>query len=152
MSGKRRWIRTNALVACLAALCPLSLSQAASAPDTGAYFTVASNDGKATFVIRLTEPARIREARAIISGMQADRTHVEGRVIKEQADYNRPWGFHLAPESISFFQNNNEGCNAPVEEVEARLSEAGKAFLPGSKWCPWDSKVIKEITMESGVK
>ncbi|HEY4708522.1 MAG TPA: hypothetical protein VII64_13770 [Thermodesulfobacteriota bacterium] len=147
MPGKRSSIRANALVAALIALSALCLSPAASAEGPGAYFAVASQTDNESFVIMLTDPARIREARAIISGMQADRTHVSGRIIKERADYNGPWGFHLAPDSITFFQNNNESCDAAIKDVEGRLGEAGGAFLPGNKWCPWDSKVIKEIIM-----
>lgn len=120
MSVKRISNR-NALIAALTAISALCLGSVASAEGTEAYFTVGSQAGKETFAIRLTDQAKIREARAIISGMQADRTHVEGRIVREPADYNGPWSFHLAPESMVFFQNNNETCNAPVKEVEGRL-------------------------------
>jgi hypothetical protein len=60
-------------------------------------FTDAS---KETFVFRLTDPARIAEARAILSGAVTDATHVAGTVVKQPAPSNIGWSFHLDPASI----------------------------------------------------
>jgi len=152
VSEKRRSDCRKALVVGLMAISILCLNSVVSAENSDAYFVFGSQANNETFVIKLTDPVRIKEARSIIRGMQADRTHVSGRVVKEPADYNRPWSFHLAPDSISFFQNNNETCNAGIRDVEDRLQEAGGNFLPGNKWCPWDSKVIKEMKIEADEK
>jgi hypothetical protein len=39
-----------------------------------------------------------------------------------------------------------EVCDANMMYVEDHLDEAGGAFLPGNHWCPWDSRVTREVT------
>ncbi|WP_291688219.1 calmodulin [Bradyrhizobium sp.] len=98
-------------------------------------FAVSDGAAKETFFIRLTDPVRIAEARAIVSGKETTRVAVAGVVVTEPAAYNQPWHFHLAPESISFFKQAIEVCDATTSYVEAHLDEVGGAFLPGNKWC-----------------
>lgn len=108
-------------------------------------FAVSNGAAKETFFIRLTDAARIAEARAIVSGQEHTRVAVAGTVVKEPADYNKPWHFHLASNSISFFERAIEVCDAATSHVETHLDEVGGAFLPGNRWCPWNSRVIHEI-------
>jgi hypothetical protein len=108
-------------------------------------FAVSDGAAKETFFIRLTDPARIAEARAIVSGKETTRVAVAGVVVTKPAAYNQPWHFHLAPESISFFEQAIEVCDATTSYVEAHLDEVGGAFLPGNNWCPWSSRVIREL-------
>ncbi len=110
-----------------------------------AYFAFKGSDPKDTFVIQLTDPARIKEARAILAGQQTDRIHVTGIIIPQKADYNPGWSYHLKPDSIHFFEMAIEVCDANMRYVEEHLDEVGGAFLPGNGWCPWASKLIREI-------
>lgn len=110
-----------------------------------AYFRVAFPPTTDTFTIMLTDTLRIREARDIVRGVQTDATRVMGTIIKAPAPYNPSWGYHLDPASISFFEFAVEVCDAAPRYVEQHLSEVGGAFLPGSVWCPWSSRVVEEV-------
>jgi hypothetical protein len=121
-----------------------SLTQTASGPAVY-YFEVSDGPPKETFVIALTNPALVAEARAIVDGREKAKVHVMGKVVKEPAPYNPPWHFHLDPESISFFEVAVEVCDATTSYVEEHLSEVGGHFLPNSIWCPWGSRVVREL-------
>lgn len=97
------------------------------------------------FVIELTDESKIQEARNILNGTQKDKTHVLGQIRKTPAPYNSKWSYHLDPASISFFSMAIEVCDANMGYVEDHLDEAGGAFLPGFYWCPWTSRLVKEI-------
>ena len=127
----------------LAALAVLSSCHGASEPGT-AYFKVAGATEADTFVIALTDPAVIAEARALANGQEPSK-HVTGLVVAEAEPYNAPWSFHLDPASISFAEMSIEVCDAATSYVEEHLAEVGGAFLPGRRWCPWSSRVIEEI-------
>jgi uncharacterized protein (TIGR03437 family) len=115
-----------------------------------AYFEV--NASSQRFVIRLTDPRLIQEARNIVHGRQNDRVSVTGWIVKAPAPYNPGWSFHVDPNSISFFSLATEVCDAAVPYVEEHLAEVGGAFLPGNRWCPWSSKVAREIPEPAGAQ
>lgn len=100
---------------------------------------------RSEFVIELTDESKIQQARNILNGTQKDETHVLGRIIKRPAPYNPKWNFQLDPASISFFSMAIEVCDASIPYVEDHLDEAGGPFLPGLYWCPWSSRLVKEI-------
>src|SRR5919199_182606 len=97
------------------------------------------------FVIELTDESNIQQARNILNGTEKDQTHVIGRIIKTPAPYNSKWSYQLDPASIRFFSFAIEVCDASIGYVEDHLDEAGGAFLPGLYWCPWSSRLVKEI-------
>ncbi|HEV7806310.1 MAG TPA: hypothetical protein VGO80_10850 [Solirubrobacteraceae bacterium] len=109
-----------------------------------AYFAFEDVTGQ-EFIFELTDQAKIDEARNILSGKQTDRTHVVGRIKKQQKPYNPRFSFHLDPATISFFQMAIEVCDATTMYVEDHLDEACGAFLPGCVWCPWTSKLVREV-------
>ncbi|MBV8857806.1 MAG: glycoside hydrolase family 25 protein [Acidobacteria bacterium] len=113
-----------------------------------AYFVF--NDGKDDFVFKLTDQARIQEARDILSGKEKSKKHVMGLIVPRREDYNRAWHYHLDPTSVSFFQNAVEVCDSTVRFVEDHLAEVGGSFLPGNRWCPWSSKLVREIPRPQG--
>ena len=127
----------------LTMLAGLSGCHSASEPGT-AYFKLAGATDADTFVIALTDPAVIAEARAQANGHEPSK-HVTGLVIAEAVSYNAPWSFHLDPASISFAEMSIEVCDAATSYVEEHLEEVGGAFLPGRRWCPWSSRVIEEV-------
>jgi hypothetical protein len=98
-----------------------------------------------TFVIELTDEEKIEHARRILSGKETERVHVSGEIRKTPAPYNPPWLFHLAPESITFFAFAIEVCDAYIQYVADHLAEVGGAFLPGNHWCPWGSRLLREV-------
>jgi hypothetical protein len=109
-----------------------------------AYFAFQTIDGP-EFIFKLTNEQRITEARRILSGEEKDSVHVMGRLRKTQASYNPKWSYHLDPDTISFFTMAIEVCDATTSYVEDHLDEACGAFLPGCYWCPWSSKLTREV-------
>lgn len=98
------------------------------------------------FVFELTDPNKIQEARDILSGKQKDKTHVIGRIKKSKAPYNSNWDYQLDPSTISFFSFAIEVCDSSIQYTDDHLDEAGGAFLPGLMWCPWNSRLVKEVS------
>jgi hypothetical protein len=115
-----------------------------AADDGPAYFEMTDITG-ARFVIKLVSPEQIEHARELVSGETTDMPHVVGRIIKRTVPYNPRWSFHLQPESIRFFSVAIEVCDATIPYVEDHLDEAGGAFLPGLIWCPWTSRLVREV-------
>ena len=112
-----------------------------------AYFAFQqrSNPGE-EFVFEVTDKAKIDHARRIVSGEESMEVHVMGRIRKQKVPYNPKWEYHLDPATISFFTMAIEVCDANMRYVDDHLDEACGAFLPGCFWCPWDSRVVREVT------
>ncbi|CAL9503363.1 BP74-related protein [Streptomyces sp. enrichment culture] len=109
-----------------------------------AYFVI-TDVTQEEMVLRLDDPAKIEHARDLLNGATGERPHVVGRIVKSQADYNPRWSFHYDPGTVDFFEAAIEICDATIPYVEDHLDEAGGAFLPGLVWCPWTSRVVREI-------
>ncbi|MEU8993827.1 calmodulin-binding protein [Streptomyces caniferus] len=112
--------------------------------ESAAYF-VMTDVTRSEFVIKLTDPRKIQHARDLLSGASHSEPHVVGRIDKRPAPYNWRWSFHLRPETIDFFDFAIEVCDATTPYVEDHLDEAGGPFLPGLVWCPWTSKLVREV-------
>ncbi|MET9952250.1 calmodulin-binding protein [Streptomyces sp. NPDC006339] len=97
-------------------------------------------------VVRLDDPEKIAHARALVNGETTERPHLVGRIAKSQAAYNPRWSFHFRPETVDFFDVAIEVCDATLPYVEDHLDEAGGAFLPGLVYCPWTSRLTREVT------
>lgn len=111
-------------------------------PTDGAIFEF-TDASKKYFRILLEDPGKIETARRIIRGEV--KKHVTGIIIKKTASYNPKWGYHLDPNTISFAGFSMEICDATIQFTEDHLDEVGGSFLPSNQWCPWTSKVIREI-------
>lgn len=121
----------------------LLLAGDASARHEVAYFVFDVPPAPEEFVIKLTDPDRIAQARRILAGDEPP-LHVMGKIVKRGARWNRPWHFRLAPKSIAFFELAVEVCDASIAYVEEHRREAGGAFLPERTWCPWGSRLLRE--------
>jgi hypothetical protein len=108
------------------------------------YFAFTQPSGE-EFVFELTEPDKVAHARRILSGEEKEQVHVMGRIQKRTASYNPKWSYHLDPATIQFFAIAIEVCDADMRYVEDHLDEACGAFLPGCHWCPWSSRVVREV-------
>lgn len=97
------------------------------------------------FIFELTDQEKIDHARRIISGEETERVHVMGRINKRKVPYNPKWDYYLNPDTISFFAYAIEVCDANIEYVNDHLDEACGPFLPGCYWCPWNSRVVREV-------
>lgn len=137
----------SAVMLALTGAAPVAQAGAVRAATTdGAYFEMQGGYyPHEPFVIKLTDPAEILHARELLSGATDARPHVLGRIIKRTVAYNPNWSYHLDPGTIDFFDQMIEVCDAHPTYVEDHLDEAGGAFLPGGHWCPWASRLVKEI-------
>ncbi|WP_196814933.1 S1/P1 nuclease [Mesorhizobium sp. L2C067A000] len=116
--------------------------------DAPAYFTFEqagpNNSPSNSFVFKLVNQKTIAMARKILkTGM--DR-HVQGTITVTKAPYNPQWSYSLVPESIGFFEQAIELCDANMAQVEQHLDEIGGSYLPKAHWCPWSSQLKAEIT------
>ena len=111
-----------------------------------AFFMFDYPPSKETFIFKLTDPVRIQEARDILNGKQKDKTQVTGLIVRKHVSYNPPWNYYLKPGSISFSGASIEVCDASISYVEEHLDEVGGSFLPDHQWCPWGSRLVKEVT------
>src|SRR5262245_19949485 len=123
----------------------LMLIAPAAAEAGRAYFVVDYPPAPEQFVIKLNRRTQIDHARRILSGEETGAVHVMGKIVQRPTHWNAPWSFHLSPQSIQFFELAIEVCDAAIPYVEEHLDEVGGAFLPGSVWCPWGSRIIAEI-------
>jgi len=82
-----------------------------------------------------------------LSGNEKIAVHVTGKIVKKKAPYNPNWDYHLSPDTISFFETSMEVCDANMRYVGDFINEACGAFLPGCVWCPWSSKLTKEVKL-----
>lgn len=98
------------------------------------------------FIIELNDDSKIQKARDILSGKEENEIHVHGRLVKRTAPYNPKFSFYLDPQTIDFFSQAIEVCDANMRYVEEHIDEACGAFLPGCHWCPWDSRLTREVT------
>jgi hypothetical protein len=115
-----------------------------------AYFAFTQRPGQ-EFVFELNDDERIAHARRIVTGEETERVHVMGRIQKRKMPYNASWDFCLDPATITFFAVAIEVCDANMEYVEDHLDEACGAFLPGCHWCPWDSRVVREVALAGAI-
>lgn len=113
-----------------------------------AYFVFAQEDphGNAReFVFAVEDPAMAAEARRILANPNSTKRQVSGIIVPTQAWYNPHWSFHLDPSSVNFFELAAEVCDANVAWVEENLLHLGGSALPGMHWCPWSSKIQREV-------
>jgi hypothetical protein len=115
-------------------------------PTPPVLFLVAYEEPNNDFVIALYDPVTIAQARAIVLGQERLTIRVQGNIVLGAIDYNSPWSFHLDPDTISFFYEAYEICDAATWYVEANLNEVGDEILPGRQWCPWKSRVVAELS------
>ncbi|WP_445636955.1 Calmodulin-binding protein [Nostoc sp. DSM 114161] len=141
----RKLIRRVLTVLAVVAILAMGFSSASYAA-TPARFVFETPPYRGQFVVELTDESKIQQARDILSGKEKDTTHIYGRIIKRPAAYNPGWSYQLDPASINFFQVAIEVCDASIEYTEDHLDEAGGPFLPGGLWCPWSSRLVKEIS------
>ncbi|HIH32609.1 TPA: DUF4038 domain-containing protein [Candidatus Woesearchaeota archaeon] len=99
-----------------------------------------------TFIFKLTDPAKIQEARDILAGKQTDVTGVMGYIFNGTMDYNSQWSYYLDPDSIVFFQLVMELCDGGMSWLENHFDEYCAQYSVGQcTWCPWGSRLIEEV-------
>ena len=112
--------------------------------QTEAYFKFDKPPGPATFIFKLIDPAKIKKARDILSGVETTTTQVMGYIVEGKMPYNPPYNYYLNPDSISFFQLAMELCDEGVFPEYPR--DFCEQFPVGQcTWCPWRSRLLEEV-------
>ena len=124
----------------------ITLALTDTTSSTEAYFQFKDFDSN-TFVFKLVDASKIQEAREILA--KKLKIHIMGTLEKSPVTYNKPWHYHMRPETVSFFEVTTEVCDSTIRLVEGRLSEVGGDFLPENFWCPWSSLLTKEVHLVS---
>lgn len=152
-TGERGMMRKTLLT--MAGAAALSVSSVATAQETTAYFSMIVTH-KITrepheFIFAVTNPDVINAMREQLSSSNppAER-HVIGVIETTRVEYNQPWPFHFRPETVALFRMQTEQCDADPFTVEDNLAlvgseRNGKAFLKDHIWCPWDSRIVREV-------
>lgn len=121
-----------------------TLAFASRSGAEAAFFEIDVPPHPETFVVKLRDPERIEHARRVLAGEETA-VQVMGKVGRRAKPWNVPWSFRLTPRSVEFFEVAIEVCDANIAYVEEHLDEVGGAFLPGRVWCPWGSRILREI-------
>jgi len=115
--------------------------------DKTAYFEFTGSQPTDRFVIKLDDSQKIHHARRILAGQEKAKIHVAGTIISKRVPYNTSWSYHLQSESIQFFEVAIEVCDADMRYIEEHLNQIGGSFLPKAHWCPWNSKLTREVAL-----
>jgi hypothetical protein len=120
------------------------LSSQAAAPGAGtaAYFALETAGQTKPFVIALHDPARIDAARKFSNNPWT----VTGIIVKEKANYNADWSYHLDPGTVEFVERPGASCDAPAPYIEENLVQVGENVLPGGRWCPSGVTGLREVS------
>lgn len=108
----------------------------------------ATTFGPHEFVIAVNNPVVVRQIERILANetWPGDAVHVKGKVVRGRVAYNEEYPFHLDSDSIELFAASNEECEATSLKVEEDLHLVGTpAFLASGIWCPWSSRLVREI-------
>jgi hypothetical protein len=124
-------MRTRSLSAALLSL--LVLAGCSDPDDNQADFVVAV--GSERFVMRVTDPATIREARAQVSGQ--GRKFPIGPLLTGDGGFNAPWSWRLDPDAVRLTEAAIELCDGLPSYVEAH-----RADFP--TYCPWSARIVEE--------
>ncbi|MET0554115.1 MAG: hypothetical protein ABW221_13820 [Vicinamibacteria bacterium] len=101
--------------------------------DTQADFVVAV--GSERFVMRVTDPATIREARAQVSDQ--GRKFPIGPLLTGDGGFNAPWSWRLDPAAVRLTEAAIELCDGLPSYVESHRPD-----FP--TYCPWSARIVEE--------
>ncbi|TCV92756.1 hypothetical protein EC912_10694 [Luteibacter rhizovicinus] len=143
-------IRTTAATALLAALA-ITATTAFAGPAAQVeprYFAVQLSSAPTIeaqeFIIKVTDKERLDATLQAMNGKGDAPRSVLGKVVRGRESYNSHWNFHLAPDSIGFFDFAITGCQWPANYVEDNIENLN-SFLPDNTLCLTGSRVVREV-------
>jgi len=108
----------------------------------GTYFVVQVVDEK--FTMYVTNPEAVQLALENMEGKNS--MHPQGDLDFGDGGFNKPWSWHMKPETVEMVEVSVELCDGTPSMLEANLTywvNTVKFF------CPWDSKVLSASKMNS---
>jgi hypothetical protein len=117
-------------------------------------FLVTSNnadpeDVSQHYVARIIHAASIAQAREELNKTDSFMI-ISGIIEKTPVGWNPGWSYHLVPNTVFFGDVFTEVCDANAVYVEENVEAAGGSFLPRLQWCPWNTRVLKELPPDGG--
>jgi len=109
---------------------PLVSSQISG--KTGEYFNVSVINEY--FCVYITDPTTIQLAYENYQGKNMK--HIGGSTSVGDGGFNKPWSWHLIPDTVRLVEASIEVCDAKPSYVETHLSDFGT-------YCPWTSRIFK---------
>jgi hypothetical protein len=140
---KPSWRTTAPLIVVALTGIAASVPTSSGAQPAFAYFAIQTQPHERPFVVGMTDPATIAEARELIRRHQSK--IVNGIIVTKPVPYNPAWGFHYTPSTVRLADFTIEVCDATTTYVQEHLSEVGGHFLPGNRWCPWHTRLLREV-------
>jgi len=101
----------------------------------GMYFVVDVVDEK--FTVFVLNPETIRLAKDNLQGLNG--MHPSGELARGDGGFNKPWSWHLKPETVRMVEISTEVCDATPSMVEADLDY----WVATVKYfCPLGAKIV----------
>jgi hypothetical protein len=94
-----------------------------------------------SFTVLLTDPAEAALAEALLAS--GEDMIVMGTLARGDGGFNRPYSWHLVPETTRFVDMTLEACSGrPASDVEADLDYWMERI---GTFCPWGSRVVSRV-------
>ena len=93
--------------------------------------------GEAIFHVNVTNEQGMEEARGYWTG-QNHANIPSGQLICSPVGWNRPWRWHLNPETARFAEATIEVCDGDPQAVESGCENFG-----GGHFCPWSAEMVE---------
>lgn len=96
--------------------------------------------GEERFRIRLTDPARLDQAREHLASGRIG--VVGGDLVRGDGGFNLPYGWHLAPQSVRFPDAAAEVCDGVPSDVQSDIDYWVDNV---GSFCPWGARIVDEL-------
>lgn len=103
----------------------------ASASHPVATFEVG---GQETYKIELTSDKLVEHVEALLAGADVAAIPV-GDVVRDSADVNEPWSWHIDPATLEFAEVAIGGCDGLPSGVE-------DGTVSSDQYCPWSAQIV----------
>ena len=120
-------------------------------PEDGAYFLLSNSRKSESFVVKITEPGQIKDARDQMQNLQRSKL-LNGRILPGNQDFNRNWNHsNRAPWGWSVTEVNGfaDFCHIDLDGSPSSVDQFLNLWMnKGGIICFWDYKIERELTAE----
>jgi hypothetical protein len=113
-------------------------------PSGGLYATFAV--GSETFRASITHPDGMSQARALWAGTSTA-SIPSGQLACSPENWNKPWRWHVQPETVRFADATIEVCDGEPSYVDANCESFG-----AGAYCPWGAEMtdLRDCSTDPG--
>ncbi len=91
------------------------------------------------FKVLVRDPAKANELRQLMKGERIG--HINGELRRGDGGFNKPWSWHLDPDTIEVVEVSIELCDGTPSFVESELDYWLNVV---KRFCPWGTRVVAE--------